>query len=304
MRKKPNNLIRLESLYPRMFFDKGLYNYLKRLRTGYLFEQIIDEIFETYNYEWIIVKGFGFKEKYQNVFQIDLLIFTGNKVLHYEIKAYKDPVIYRGNIFEIIIKDSNTEKSNENREVITYKNPIEQLNENRIYLAQLFEKLNIELPIESYVIFAHPNYYIYELPAGQPFVFRGQLQNHIEEIKNTISPATEVTQNYVSYLEQHNQDITKDDYQIPNYTFESLGKKLMLPCCENHIVHITKHQYLINCQSCNRRFTMKEIAEHAVFEYQQLFNQSPTLNQLYGWTNKIFSRQRLHSWFYKQKKEG
>lgn len=38
MRKKPINLTRLESLQPRMFIDNDLYKYLKRLKTGYLYE--------------------------------------------------------------------------------------------------------------------------------------------------------------------------------------------------------------------------------------------------------------------------
>lgn len=230
-----------------------------------------------------------------------MLIFTGKKVLHYEIKAYKDPVIYKGDIFEIIMENPEEGEGNANGEVITYKNPIEQLKENRINLAQLFQKLNIKLPIESYVIFAHPNYYIHELPAGEPFVFRGQLQTHIEKVKQHIYPATEDTQIYVRNLERYNKDTSKEDYQLPNYTFESLSKILLFPCCKKDIGLLSNYQKFIECHNCHKKYAMKDIGEYARWEFQNLFGQEPTLMQLYHWCDQKFSKPRLHTWFYKKK---
>lgn len=282
-RKQPLVLQILHALKHRMEFDPQLQTRFEAFHLGYQNERWVDEQFENGN--WLIINGLTFNRDGEYPCQADLLILCRDKILLYECKAYTQKAMYRGEKFE-------------NLNGYQYNNPQSQLGTIQQQLEMLLKKLRIPLPIESYILFTHPDFYLYNLPVTcDHFIFHSQLQSHVQDmIKNNRSP-NEQTQIYFNKLIQCDNDTSDNHPIIPDYNYDSLEKIVTCPHCDEIISEVPARRKYFTCPHCQHEIKISAIAQKAFNDYQVLFDKKPTPIEFYDWCGGIFSKIRIYKMF-------
>ena len=229
-----------------------------------------------------MITGLTFNGESEYPCQADLVILTGNKILLYEFKAYSQPAIDRDNKLEYLSG-------------YQFKHPKLQLNDTHQKLAVLLRQLKIPLPIESYIMFTHPNFYIYELPAwSENYIFYSHITTHIKNMMQNTTPPDEHTYTYYNRLMDRDNDTSENNPIIPKYQYHSLNKVVKCPNCHGVIDDVPDKKINMTCSHCHSKIHIRDIVKKAINDYQILFKKHPTPSELYEWCGGSINRWRIY----------
>lgn len=186
-RSKPRDLKVLEILDRRMNLPTKSKEYLDELQKDLIGKQAFDELLKKLTCDHLILNDLRLSTN-NTTSQIDSLLITASKIYIFKIKYVDGDNIYQS---ERILKLPSTE----------IVNPIFELRETEVLLQQLLQQQNFDFKVESFVVFNHPEFTLYEAPMDQPFIFFGQLDSFINSLNRIDSSLSIMQENLVNKLE-------------------------------------------------------------------------------------------------------
>lgn len=107
---------------------------------------------------------------HQNTFQIDSVLIGPHIIYLFDVKTFEGEFYIEGNRwFSITGKEIN--------------NPIHQLRRSEALFCSLIETLGIHLPVESKIIFVHPEFTLYQANRNLPIILPTKLNAYLKSIE-------------------------------------------------------------------------------------------------------------------------
>src|SRR5690625_71649 len=103
-------------------------------------------------------------------FQIDCLILFPESIYMIEVKNY------RGDFY---LNNDKWFSAGSNSEI---RNPLFQVERTEFLLSRWLRDLRVNLPVQSYVIFAHDEFWLYNAPMSLPIIYQPQLRRFVQSL--------------------------------------------------------------------------------------------------------------------------
>ncbi len=282
-RKKPMNLYVMDVIKSRGALPHEFENYRSNLEFGYRHECHIDDIIDSVNGPWLIIKGFSYNELFEDKYQIDTILLTGDEAFLHEIKAYRTDVEFRN---DFLINGNGT----------FINNPLTQAKGASEKFTDLLTRLDINLKITYYVIIATEGGIVYDMPRDTKILLRDQVRKYAQDLATTVTPANNRTQKYFGMIDRYNVDKSNLWPDMPRYRFDNMRKGIYFTCCGKEVPPFEKYSKIIRCQNCDRRFNTLELTQKELNDYRILFNDEPTIKRLHDWIGGRILIRNLYNW--------
>lgn len=240
------------------------------LQKGYEGEVKFDEVVDAAGLadKFLILRGL-FLEHDGNKFQIDTLIITQRCMIICEVKYYQGNYYYKDGEF---YKSSSKEKKS---------NPLHQLSRCKRLLSQLLQKLGLPLKIEGYVIFNHPEFFLYDAPQNKPIIYLPQLNQFLCHLSSLPSELNDGHRRIAQVLlERHIANPPFD----PSFSY-SIDELRKGPCCGRCFSFLASSggRKLV-CNRCGHEEKLETAVIRGVEEIRLLFPEMRiTTNLVYEW---------------------
>lgn len=204
-------------------------------------------------------------------FQIDTLLINRNTIYLFEIKNYSG---------DFVIQNNNWYICSSQKEIL---NPFIQLKRSESLLRQFLSSHQINIPIQSYIVFINPEFTLYNAPINQQIIFHSQLKRFFHSQFFQIEPPSKEQSQFAKLLiKYHIEESSLED--LPSYTFPELKKGIKCPFCLKFMD--VKNLKSVICKQCNYTEKNEKAVLRAVKEYQVLFpDMAVTTNNIFNWCN-------------------
>lgn len=270
-RTKPEELVILQTLKPRMSLEeKDLLN-LFTLEKGYEGEVQFDHWFTDYRAECLIINDL-LLEVNGTLFQIDSLVITQDRLHLFEVKNMEGDYYLDGEKF----------KTSAGAEV---KNPLHQLSRAESLLKQLLKNLGFYTPLEPHLVFINPEFALLQAPLKSPIILPNQLNRFMKNMNRTSSKLTSKhTKLAEALLSLH---IKKSPFtRVPEYNFEMLRKGVICGTCGEFLESYSRNKYI--CRNCQSQEPMESVVLHSAKTFQLLFPERKlTTTAIYEWSDGL-----------------
>lgn len=210
--------------------------------------------------------------------QIDCLLIFQNECILLEVKNY------RGNYY---LKEGNWYLLNDQE--IT--NPLLQAKRTELLLGRLFAKENIPFKIQSFVVFTHTNFFLYEAPRNLSIVFPPQLEEFIIKL-NRLPCYLNKSHDAIADLLKSKHLVTSSFETTIDYEYDNIKKGLTCLKCGKFLV--AKGRDKITCSKCGHVETTKSALIRSIEEFHLLFpERNITVTNIYDWTARFLSKDRI-----------
>lgn len=217
----------------------------------------------------------------RTTFQIDCLILFPESIYMIEVKNY------RGDFY---LKNDKWFSARSNLEM---RNPLLQIERTEFLLNRSLQGLRVNFPIQSYVIFVHDEFWLYQAPMSLPIIYQPQLRRFIQSMnhKNRGNRIEKRHTKIAEILLEQNMDETPY-VRLPNFEFNSLRKGLICLNC-NEQIYLSGYKRLI-CPHCSYVESVESGVMRHVVEYSLLFpNEKITVGRIHEWCAAGVSRGRI-----------
>lgn len=269
----------LRSLISRMTLTIKEENYYQNLEKGYLGERYLDEWLEPLREKnWLILKDL-LLEVNHTIFQIDTLLIGSEKIYFLEVKNYEGD-------FYI---DSDKWYTTARTEI---KNPMLQIKRSETLLRQLLQEFGYHSPIESNIIFVNPQFYLYQAPLNQPFIFPTQINRFVKKISEAKNTKLKDRQyKLAEYLVS--VQLSDSPYKrLPQYNYVELQKGTPCASCSSINTHLLGKEVV--CYECGNQEKVSKAILRSVEEYSMLFpDRRITTNAIYEWCKIVESKKTI-----------
>lgn len=212
-------------------------------------------------------------------FQIDVLLLYHKKILHLEVKNFEGDFCFHNDNWYVM----KTKKE--------IKSPLLQLKRSNLLLGELLLKLGYDFKVESFVIFIHPEFNLYQAPTDSSLVFPTQLPRFMKSLNRIPANLNPSHSKLAEELIQlHNENFPSK--HLPDYQFESLSKGIV---CENCSSFLTsrKGNYL-HCDVCLQKEAVNKSVIRSAVEFNLLFpGQKITTQVIYEWCGRTVSTKAI-----------
>jgi hypothetical protein len=223
---------------------------------------------------WIMINDL-LLEFINTLFQIDSLIFTGERIYLFNIKFYEG---------DYYIEDGKWYSPN-NTELI---DPLNQLIRSESLLKKLLHDLGYNIPITSYLLFNNPEFHLYGAPKNQPIIFPTQLNR----FSNKLNMLTSKTTDYHIKIAKKliSLHIAKSPYErMPEYHFGGLKKGISYGCCGLFVSGVIERKLV--CDKCGVEEDLDTAVLRGVEEFVFLFPERRiTTEGIFEWCGGVVSR--------------
>lgn len=267
-RSESEELLTFRSLNTRSkLSDEDMVYYLN-LEKGYKGELMFDEkSLKRLTNDFLILNDITFKHN-NSTFQIDSFLISQKKCYIFEVKNLEgDYLLTDGKFCSIYGKER--------------KDPISQLNRCESLLRQLFEKKGINLPIEGFLVFVNPDFYLYNAPVEPHIIFPTQLDRFVNKFNSMNSKLNPSHHKLADKLMQLR--LLKSQYsQVPEYQYDDLKKGNLCPKC---FAFMTEGEgYKVACIRCGYKESFQSAVLRSIDEITLLFpNYKITSNLMMDW---------------------
>jgi hypothetical protein len=258
------------SLNHRMDLEPSEKRRYRNLKKGYEGEVMFDSLTARLDQKFLILNDLNLKSD-NTTFQIDSLMITKEIIIPWEVKNFNGNYYYENDNFFIC----------NNGKQIT--NPLHQLNRCETLLRPLLHRNGFHLPVEGYVSFINPEFFLYQAPQKKNINFRPQLNFLINELSMRPSNLTKLHHNLADFLlSAHTSE--PENMRFPTYVYEELRKGIISACC--HSFSLTLSEKKLVCSACGREEMIQSAVMRSIEELALLFpNTKITANLVYDWCN-------------------
>ncbi|OLS41343.1 nuclease-related domain-containing protein [Bacillus sp. MRMR6] len=274
-RLEPLELIFFKYLSSRMALsDTDFWRY-QTLKKGYEGEKKSDIWLQDLSDEWIVLHDL-LLEYNQSKFQIDTLIFTYEKIHLLDVKNYEGDYTDNG-------ENWSTETN------LKVQNPLHQLNRCEILLSKLLHSLGCHYPIESHLIFIHPEFHLYQTSINPKIIFPAQLNRFMKKLNSRPVKLSD------KYLELAEQIISMHIVQqpcMPPYSYDQLRKGIICPKCYSFYTQRVRNKLI--CGTCSTLEEVDSAVLRSVKEFMFLFpDQLVTTDIIHDWCSIVKSKKTI-----------
>ncbi|MEH7305714.1 NERD domain-containing protein [Neobacillus drentensis] len=274
-RSEPAEVTILRSLNNRMILaekDKKRYYTLEK---GYEGELMFDALTEKLQSHSLILNDLRL-ESNKSKFQLDSSIVFQAKINLFEVKNYEGDYYYENGKFYTLFK----------KEI---QNPLHQLEREETLLREVLHNIGIKIPIESYVVFINPAFFLYQAPLNKPIIYSNQLPLFMKNLNmqpsNLNTWHMKLAEKLVSL---HQTELPYD--RLPPYEYGRLRKGTTCKRCNSFSVSVKG--YKIVCGTCGCEEEVASAVIRGVEEINLLFpNIKITTNLVHEWC-KIFESKK------------
>ncbi|CEG28866.1 nuclease-related domain-containing protein [Bacillus sp. B-jedd] len=279
-RTESDELLKLRSLNARMELEVGKKQYYSNIKKGYEGEVMFDTHTEKLQCECLVLNDLLLKHR-NTTFQIDSLIITERLYL-FDVKNFTGDYLFDDNqLFHL----PKTE----------VENPVVQLQRCHSLLRQLLSGLGYNMPIESWVVFINPDFYLYQAPLTLPVIFPTQVNRHLQKLDATPSRMNGRQNSLVEKLvAQSTQNYLDSPYtQVPKYRYEDLRQGMM--CMKCHSISLVISGKKLCCTGCGSEEKVEAAVIRSEFEFKLLFpGEKITTSGIFRWCGGVVSDKWVH----------
>lgn len=276
-RTEPAELTMLRSLNSRMILagkDKKRYYTLEK---GYKGELMFDALTEKLQSPILILNDLRL-ELNKSKFQLDSSIVFQAKINLFEVKNYEGDYYYENGKFYTLFK----------KEI---QNPLHQLEREETLLRQVLLNLGIKIPIESYVVFINPAFFLYQAPLNKPIIYSNQLPQFMKNLNmqpsNLNTWHMKLAKELVSL---HQMELPYD--RLPPYEYSKLRKGITCWKCGSFLISV--HGNKVFCDVCGCSELIASAVSRIVEEVKLLFpGRKITSNEIHEWCRVIDCKKRI-----------
>ncbi|MBA2176016.1 NERD domain-containing protein [Halobacillus locisalis] len=254
---------------------KDLTNWQK----GYEGELHFDELTRPFESTFLLLQDLLLKN-HSTTFQVDTLLITPNKNYLFEIKNYEGDYVHDDDKFYHLPQS----------EIL---NPLHQLQRANALLGQLLTRHGITTPFESYLIFIHPHFTLYQAPQHPSIIYPTQLSSFLRKISPASNPLKGHHRKLADTLTTlHDPNPVLPD--LPAYSFDSLQKGIYcLQCSSCSIALKGRSMY---CEKCGHIEEFSAAVLRNALEFKQLFPSNRiTSTSIYEWCGEIGTPRRIRT---------
>ncbi|MBU9722506.1 MULTISPECIES: nuclease-related domain-containing protein [Bacillaceae] len=282
MEIKPLNLpieLRLfRLLHSRMSFSNEVMKHYQNLEKGFTGEKLMSDYLKLLTSEMHILHNLEF-EINNTKFQIDHLLISKHSIIFIEVKYYGGDYEVKGHDW---ICRWNGEK-------IT--NPLRQVERTEILLGKLLQSIGFKLNIEPYLVFNHPEFWLYNAPQDPSIIYPTQMKRFIGNLDRKNGS---LNQSHLA-LAKKLMEVAKDESpykNLPAYSFIELQKGVQCPKCRSFMSF--KNRITLGCtkqeDTCDYTETVESGTLRCVEEVRLLFPEMKiTVKDIYEWCGREIS---------------
>lgn len=217
-------------------------------------------------------------EHNNTVFQIDTLVISQRTIFLFEVKNY-DGVYYINNGGWFY----------ENGKEI--KNPIHQISRSETLLRQMIAPQNLDLNIQSQLIFVNPQFTIYEASKDLPLILPSQLNRLLENLNKLPVNLTYKHNKLANFLKtSHRSDLPYT--RLPKYHYDQLQKGVVCQKCSSFMSIFNRSK--LTCNDCGYVENIEESIIRSVQEFKLLFpKKRVTISAIIDWCKVINSKKTI-----------
>lgn len=210
-----------------------------------------------------------------SVTQLDSLLFFQNEIYHFEVKYMKGNYLFE--------QDRWYYTANQ-KEI---RNPLHQLSRANLLLQEFLRKQKVSIKIKSYLVFVHPNFFLYQAPQNQALIFPNQLKQFITQLENIPNLPAKQTGSKQLLMEAHQE---KNPFEkVPIHPYESFIKGLICKKCRRVMQRSTTRTW--KCSDCQSTEELQSAVWRSIKEFGILFPESKiTVDEIYHWCGKTVSK--------------
>ncbi|WP_051302396.1 nuclease-related domain-containing protein [Salibacterium aidingense] len=229
-----HELLCLRSLTSRTSILAKSRQHYRNLEKGLEGETYYDEWLKTLPEEKTIILCDLLFETNHTHFQIDTLLLTPDTLYLFEVKNYEGDDYRDGDEWYKMAGDE-------------IKNPLLQLKKSESMLRQLFQEHRLHFPMKPYLVFPHPNFFLYYATPDLPIIFASQIKRYLSKWQSRNRPLSKTQRQLAERLKT--LVIESSPYTLlPSYTFEQLQKGIFCPTCSSLLQLQDK---TLMCQKCS-----------------------------------------------------
>lgn len=252
---------------------------LKRLESGYdgevRFAQLLHQNLPTSKASFFSIN----LELSGSESQFDCIHMARQKLYHFEIKNYQEDFYMDGEKW--FHRSSKKE----------IRNPLHQLNRSDILLKEYLSTQSLSLSVESFVIFIHPTFHLYQSRMQNPIIYYSQLQRLMKHLQTLPAPQTQQLQQMKRSLAKAHRDVSKYDHK-PTYDYHSLKKGVYCRTCYGTLNHLNNKQCY--CKKCELAEDIQETLLRHIHTFQFLFPDNVlSVGVIFDWCDGVFSKKQI-----------
>ncbi len=277
VREKSLELRILETLRPRMKLASEDEKRFQSLAKGYEGEVFFDNVMDNYSRGWLVLKDLLFEINH-SLFQIDSLVIFHDLIYVFDIKNFVGDYFIEGDKWYSVNKKELT-------------NPLHQLQRCEHLFLRLLHEMNCYLPIKSYISFVNPEFYLYQAPLNQPFIFLPQLQRFLGRLY--LKPV-KLQKSHFALAEQLLALNIKNyrNMKLPLFTYELLRKGIICENCHQFVELL--NDKMVICRHCGRMESIHSAILRSVEEFRLLFpEQRVTKYTIFEWCDGVASQSMI-----------
>ena len=276
-RTVPHELRVLRSLNARMELSTEETKYYLHQEKGYQGEVIFDQLTEKLENDLFVINDL-LLEVNNTTFQIDTLIIAQKTIYPIEIKNHEGDYFYEPGVFRTVSKNE-------------IRNPLDQLKRTSSLLRQLLQTLRVQLPIEGYVTFVNPKFFLYQAPLNEPIIFPTQLDRFLKKLDQTPSKLNATHKKLADQLISLHIKEPRITH-LPTYTYGRLKKGMLCSFC--HCFMEADGQNKVVCPACGHEEDNVSAVLRSINELKLLFpNKKITTNSVFEWCGIIGSKRQI-----------
>ncbi|MFN7249863.1 MAG: NERD domain-containing protein [Anaerobacillus sp.] len=256
--------------------EKDKLNYLFAEK-GFEGELKLDKMLENLSSNCLVLQDL-LLEQNNTVFQIDTLVIAQGTIFLFEVKNY-DGVYYI----------SNGGWFSENGKEI--KNPIHQISRSETLLRQMIAPQNLNLNIQSQLIFVNPQFTLYEASKDLPVILPSQLNRFLDNLNKLSVNLTHKHNKLAHFLKtSHTSDLPYT--RLPNYHYDQLQKGVVCQKCSSFMSILNRRNLI--CNDCGYEEHIEESVIRSIQEFNLLFPEKKvTVSAMMEWCKVIESKKTI-----------
>ncbi|MEH7334195.1 nuclease-related domain-containing protein [Neobacillus drentensis] len=211
-------------------------------------------------------------------FQIDSSLIFQEPLYVFEVKNYQGNFIFKPDRLETLSGR-------------IYPNPLDQLKRTKTLLRQLLQNLGYNIPIEGYVVFNNPEFFLYQAPLNEPIIYAPQLKTFMKKLNRKQSKLG-IHHNKLAEKLVSLHKIVSPYSKLRAYSFEELRKGLTCSACHSFNVSLIGGKLV--CDDCGCEEKIDAAVLRSVDEIKLLFPEMKiTTNVVREWCVVIKSQKMI-----------
>lgn len=276
-RTEPAELTMLRFLNRRMKLEEKDKKRYHNLEKGFEGELMFDALTEKLECRSLILNDL-LLETNSSKLQLDSSIVFQEKINLFEVKNYEGDFYYESSRFY----------TNSGKEI---QNPLLQLERSETMLRQLLHNLGTKIPIEAYVVFINPEFFLYQAPLNKPIIYSNQLPRFMKKL--SLLPS-KLNNRHMKLAEKlvslHQTELPYD--KLPPYKYGKLKKGMTCKRCISFSVSVQGNKVV--CDGCGFTELIASAVIRMVEEVKLLFpDRKITSNEIHEWCIVIDCKKRI-----------